>query len=376
MKNESWLEDSLKILREQHLEREIHTRRSPARLDFSTNDYLALSRHPAVTAAAAKALCDFGSGSTASRLVSGSLPIHDELEQQIAAHKGYPSALIFGSGYLANIGVLPTLVGRGDDVFADRLIHASLVDAIQLSRARLRRFHHNDIGHLAELLARCPATGKRLVITESVFSMDGDLAPLPEIAAIAEHYEAMLMVDEAHALGVFGPSGAGLVAQHKLQSKVHVVMSTLSKAIGSYGATVACSDKLRSLLVHRARSLIYSTAPAPATIGAALGALEVMRTQPDMGRELLARADRLRTRLNELGFDTRPSASQIIPIRIGENEVALAFAERLRARGLRAIAIRPPTVPPGTARIRLSVTLAHAEADIDEAANTIKACRA
>jgi 8-amino-7-oxononanoate synthase len=339
-------------------------------LNFSSNDYLDLAHHPAVTAAARVALNDYGAGSTASRLVTGTLPPHEELERQLASHKGYPAALLFGSGYLTNAGAITSLLGRGDTLYADRLAHASILDAGNLSRARVRRFRHNDPDHLDELLGR-HRSGRALVATESVFSMDGDLAPLPALVDVAASHGAALLVDEAHATGVFGPGGAGCLAEHGLQERVEVAVGTLGKALGSYGGYTATSAWLRDWFVQRARSFIYSTALPPAAVGAALGALETMRERPLAGADLLGRAARFRDRLQSGGLDVMASASQIIPIQVGTNACALRLATRLREQAILAIAIRPPTVPEGTARLRLSVTLAHSEDDLAEAADRL-----
>lgn len=379
MNREEWIEEELSGLCEEHAER--RTRIYPSSggkivlngqdcLNFSCNDYLGLSKHPRVVAAAKRALDEYGAGSTASRLVTGTLPGDEELEHRLATFKGYPSALVFGSGFLTNIGVIPSLVGREDTVFADRLVHASIIDAITLSRARLARFHHNDVQHLEELLKKSTA-GRRLVVTESVFSMDGDLAPLPEIAAMALRYDALLMIDEAHATGVFGPSGSGLIRDHRLESSVNVSMGTLSKAMGSYGGFVACSPSMRELLVNRARALIYTTALPPSVIASSIAALDILQASPELGAELLKRAETFRKMLKAAGLDTLQSASQIIPIVVGDNAKALALAERLRAFGILAVAIRPPTVPQGSARLRLSVTLEHSGNDLARAAALI-----
>ena len=340
-------------------------------LNFSSNDYLGLSHHPTVIDTSRRALESFGSGAAASRLVTGNLPLHEELEARLAFFKGYPQALLFGSGFLANTGIVPSVAGKDDHVFADKLVHASLIDAIVLSRATLHRFHHNDPEHLAELLNKTAGPGRRLVITESVFSMDGDLAPLREIARIAADHEAMLLVDEAHATGVFGPGGSGLVRELGLESAVNLSMATLSKAMGGYGGFVACSEKMKTLLVNRARSFIYSTALPPAVLGAALGALDVLKEWPDLGAQLLKRASDFRTRLRAAGLNTMDSESQIIPVLVGDNAKALSLSKRLRDDGLMAVAIRPPTVPAGSARIRLSITMMHSNEDLEQAAEII-----
>ncbi len=342
-------------------------------LNFSSNDYLGLARQAEVVASARSALDSYGAGATSSRLVAGTLDLHARLEARLAAHKGYPAALVFGSGFLTNLGVIAALAGRDDVVFADRLVHASVVDAVRLAGATLQRFRHNDPEHLRQLLRRQAGRGRRLVVTESVFSMDGDLAPLPALAAIAVEHGAMLMVDEAHATGVFGPGGGGCVAAAGLTAAVNLAMGTLSKALGGYGGFVACSELLSRWLVNRARAFIYTTGLPPASVGAALGALQVLERQPGLGAELLRRAEVFRLRLQAFGLDTGQSASQIVPVLVGDNQRALAVAERLRRQGILVVAIRPPTVPAGTARLRLSVSLAHTSADLEQAAEAIAA---
>ncbi len=341
-------------------------------LNFSSNDYLDLARHPHVVDRAREALGQYGVGATASRLVTGTLPIHEELEARLAASKGYDAALVFGSGYMANAGTIPVLAGRDDTVFADKLVHASMIDACRLSGARLVRFAHNDPEALRQRLEQHQGSGgRKLVITESVFSMDGDLAPLPEMARLSAEHGAMLMVDEAHATGTFGPHGAGLVREHGLEGLVMVSMGTLSKAMAGYGGFVACSSTLRKLLVQSARAFIYTTAPPPAVVGAALGALDVLEASPNLGNILQANADHFRNLLNKAGIDTLQSRSQIVPVVIGDNNQAVAASRKLREQGIIAAAIRPPTVPPGTARLRLSITLAHLVDDLERAAAAI-----
>ncbi len=341
-------------------------------LNFSSNDYLDLAHHRHVMDCSREALDRYGIGSTASRLVTGTLPIHEELEARLAKEKGYPAALVFGSGYMANAGTIPVLVGRDDTVFADKLVHASMIDACKLSGAKLVRFAHNDVQALGKRLEQFPAAGSRqLIITESVFSMDGDIAPLKEIAALAEKHGAMLMVDEAHASGTFGPNGAGLIREHGLEDSVTVSMGTMSKAFAGYGGFVACSSTLRKLLVNSARAFIYTTAPPPAVIGAALGIMDVLEASPRLGAILQANADYFRSLLHAAELDTMQSASQIIPIAIGDNEKAVAVSKKLRDQGIIAAAIRPPTVPAGSARLRLSVTLAHHVDDLERAAKLI-----
>lgn len=330
---------------------------------LSGNDYLDLSRHPDVVVAARKALDEHGAGATASRLVCGSLALHSELERALAAKTGREAALIFGSGYMANCGAVTALVGRHDRVVADRLIHASILDAVRMSGAKLERFRHNEVGHLETLLARDPDR-RTLVITESVFSMDGDRAPVGDIAGVVRRFEpARLMVDEAHSAGIF-PSASG--------ADVDVLLGTLSKAYGSYGGYVCGDGVLREWLVNKARSVIYTTALPPSVVAGARVAVELARSADgSRGVELLARAARFREHLQSAGLDTGNSVSQIVPIMIGENKPCLAIAARLRGRGVHVVAIRPPTVPVGTARLRCSVSLAHSEAMLDEVAGMI-----
>ena len=382
MNNESWIAEVLGQLREDHLERVLNPYTECGGrihiggrefLNFSCNDYLGLARNPALAKASADAAASFGAGATASRLVTGTLTLHETLEHRLAAFKGYPAALLFGSGFLTNTGVIPSLVGRDDAVFADRFVHASILDAIALSRARLSRFQHNDPASLDSALSKYPPSGRRLVVTESVFSMDGDLAPLPDLARVARKHGAMFMVDEAHATGVFGPAGSGLVREHKLEQTVNISMGTMSKAFGGYGGFVACTRDMRNLLVNRARSFIYSTALPPAVLGAAIAALDLMEQNPGWGAELLRRADGFRKALAGAGLNTMQSASQIVPVLVGDNQKALSLSRRLRENGILCVAIRPPTVPPDTARLRFSVSLAHTEKDLEFAATQIVA---
>jgi len=276
MKNERWIADALRQLSEQDLQRQLPPETPPVprrtTVNFSSNDYLGLRRNPDVIRTAVAYLRRFGTSAGASRLLSGSLECHRELEELLAQFKGYPASLLFGSGYLANCGVVPALVGRGDVVVADRLVHASLVDSILLSGARLLRFRHNDPEHLDALLDK--SVGRRkLVVTESVFSMDGDVAPLKEVVSVAVRHGAMVFVDEAHATGIFGREGSGLVCAESLCESVNISMGTLSKALASYGGFVCCSSAMKDFLINRARTFIYSTALPPSAAGAAIAAL-------------------------------------------------------------------------------------------------------
>jgi len=340
-------------------------------LNFSSNDYLNLSSHPAVIAGSQRAASEYGCGSTASRLMTGNLDLHEELEKELAQLVGQPAGLLFGSGFLTNVGVITALVGRGDAIFADRLNHASLVDGARLSGATVHRYQHNDLDHLEKLLNDQTDHRRRVIVSDSLFSMDGDLADIPRLSALAKQSDCLLMVDEAHAIGIFGEGGGGLCRDLLPEGRPDVIVGTLGKALGCYGGFAACSETIRSLLINKARTFIYSTALPPPTVGSALAALEVIKQSPDLGSELLRRARLLRDLLAEEGFALGESESQIIPVMVGENERAQEFSEALKEEGLLAVAVRPPTVPEGTARLRLSVTLAHQEEDLEKAAGIL-----
>ena len=385
--DEDWIGPGLDALRAAHAFRAPRLAAAPGGrvrdpsgrelLNFCGNDYLALSRHPRVIARARAALEQDGAGATSARLVCGNHPIHAELERRLAAAKGYDACLLFGSGYLANLGALTALCGRHDRIFADRVAHACLLDGARLSGAELIRFRHNDAGHLEELLARhAGQPGRSLIVTESVFSMDGDVAPLAEIADLALRHGGLLLVDEAHATGTHGPGGAGLVAGLGLQPAVNLCMGTLSKALGSYGGFICCSTALRGHLVNHARTFLFATALPPSVVAAGLGALEVLADEPDRPVRLQNLATRLREALRADGWDTCGSTTQIVPILAGSNEEALRLAAGLEAAGIGAVAIRPPTVPVGAARVRLTVNLDHTEANLDTVVAALRGLRA
>jgi 8-amino-7-oxononanoate synthase len=343
-------------------------------LNLSSNNYLGLADHPAVKAAMASA-ADRGAGSTASRLVVGTDHEALELEARIAAFKGAEAALLFGTGYLANLGVLSALLSGEDAVFSDRLNHASIWDGIRLSGATLYRYDHADADHLESLLRDADGKGhaRRLIVTESVFSMDGDVAPLEEIAGLAERFGAALVVDEAHAGGVFGPHGEGFVHELGIEDRVDLSIGTFGKAFGVYGAYAAGSSTWIRYLVNRCRPFIFTTALPPPVIGGIGAALELVTQAHEPRRALAARAERFRDRVRGLGLDTRGSTTQIVPAVVGDNARALALARALEERGVLAVAIRPPTVPPGTARLRFSLTAAHGDRDVDAVLAAIEA---
>ncbi|HSC56522.1 MAG TPA: 8-amino-7-oxononanoate synthase [Nitrospira sp.] len=334
---------------------------------FASNDYLGLAGHPEVIAAAIQATTVYGAGSGAARLISGSLPPHREMEQALASFKETEAALTFGSGYLANIGAIPALISRGGLILADRLCHASLIDGCRLSQADVRIYRHNDVDHLASLLSKRRKGRRTLIVTDGVFSMDGDLAPLPDLVTIANKHEAELYVDDAHGTGVMGHHGRGTIEHFGLEDRIPLQMGTLGKALGSSGAYIAGPDQSIQYLVHRCRSFIFTTSPQPASAAAVIAALHILRREPERRRRLWENRDRLFSGLIRAGFTLARSASPIIPILIGQADMALRFSEQLLANGLFAPAIRPPTVPEQTSRIRVTVTSEHTIAQIDQA---------
>ena len=336
-----------------------------------SNNYLGLADHRRVKEAAAAAAERWGAGAGGSRLVSGTMTIHQRLEERLAAFKGSERALLFGSGYLANLGVLQALGTAGTLICSDELNHASIVDGCRLARARVEVYAHNDVEHLRWLMERAPETDA-VVVTDSVFSMDGDLAPLEELAKLTASRGARLVVDEAHATGCVGPGGRGAAAEAGLDGEEHVVIvGTLGKALGSYGAFVASSAPVRELLVNTARSFIFSTAPPPAALGGALAALELLEEEPERASQLQARARTLRDELAREGFDVAGSSTQIVPLIVGDASQAMAICEAALELGVFAQAIRPPTVPVGTSRLRLAVMASHTKEELREAARTL-----
>jgi 8-amino-7-oxononanoate synthase len=355
----------LRVLASAHGPRVVAEGRSV--LMLSSNNYLGLANHPALKHAAMAALERFGTGAGASRLVAGNLDPIDQLEHRLARFKHTEAALVFGSGYLANLGVMSALAGRGDWIFSDELNHASLIDGCRLSRAEIAVYRHRDLDHLKVLLENAPTAGRRLIVTDAVFSMDGDCAPLADIVELARRHRAAIVLDEAHAVGVLGPGGAGLAAQLGLTDEVDVMVGTLSKALGAYGAYVAGSRTLIEYLVNRARSFIFTTGLPPAMAAAAIAALDVIAAEPDRLERLADNARYLRDGLKTAGFDVPDGATPIIPVIVGASDTAIEFDARLLARDVHAVAIRPPTVAPGSARIRVTPIADHSRDDLDEA---------
>jgi len=335
-------------------------------LQFASNNYLGLANDPRVKEAARRAIQKWGWGAGASRLVAGHTEAHEALEADLAAFKHTEAALVFPTGYQTNLGVVGSLVGRGDLVLSDRENHASIYDAVKLSGARLVRYVHADAGDAARLLAKHrDDPGRRLIVTDTVFSMDGRLAPLRALALLAEREGAMLVLDEAHATGILGPTGAGLAEEVGLESGITASVGTLSKALGGIGGFVAASRAVCDLIVNHGRSFIYTTALPAAACEAARAALKIVRAEPDRRRRVLALAERLRGALREKGFESGRSETQIVPVLVGAPERALALAAALLERGIFSPAIRPPTVPPGTSRLRVSLTAEHTEEDVE-----------
>ena len=344
-------------------------------IDVCSNDYLGLSQHPQTKSRAAEWAVRYGAGAPSSRLVTGTRGITFAVEEKLAAFKGCEAALLIGSGFQANATVIPALASLGDTlIFSDALNHSSIVHGCRLAKARTIVFRHNDLNHLSELLlANTAHRGRRLIVTESVFSMDGDRCDLAALVALAEQHGAAVYVDEAHATGVIGPQGRGMVADLPSSiGKVDVVMGTLGKAFGAYGAYIVGSRALVDFLINRCAGFIYATALPPAVLGAVDAALELIPTMEADRARLSVNAKRMRSALHAAGLDTLQSSTQIIPAIIGTEAAALAAAQRLNATGILAIAIRPPTVPLGTSRLRFCLNSALTDADMDAILGAVK----
>jgi 8-amino-7-oxononanoate synthase len=337
-----------------------------------SNNYLGLADHPRVREAAADAAMRWGVGAGASRLVSGTMTIHRRLEERLADFEGAEACVLFGSGYLANIGVIGALAGAGDVIFSDELNHASIVDGCRLSRAEVVVYRHRDVEQLDWSLrrhGRRESASRRLIVTDSVFSMDGDLAPLEAIAELADVHDARVMVDEAHATGNLGPGGRGAVAEAGLEDEIDVVVGTLGKALGSYGAYACGRSEMVRYLINVARSLIYSTAPSPPAAAGALAALELLRERPHRVQRLRSNARVLRRALAREGFPVDDGEMQIVPLIVGEEQAATRLCQEALERGVFAQAIRPPTVAAGSSRLRLTAMASHTASELEMAAS-------
>jgi 8-amino-7-oxononanoate synthase len=337
-----------------------------------SNDYLGLANHPDVRGAAAEAAFRWGAGAGASRLISGNMTPHTRLEQRLAAFKGHEAALLFGSGYLANTGTIPALAPPGTVVLSDELNHASIIDGCRLARAETFVFRHRDVEHAAWALRRAGGRAS-LIATDGVFSMDGDVAPLEDLVRLARDHDCRLMVDEAHATGSIGPGGRGSVAAAGLVDEVDVVVGTLGKALGSYGAYVCAEGEVVEYLLNSARPFIFSTAPPPPSVAAAEAALGLLEADPARVGRLRGNALVLREALSGQGLSVGGSATQIVPIRIGAASQTMALSERALEGGVFAQGIRPPTVPDGSSRLRFTVMATHEEEELREAAGVVGA---
>lgn len=371
------IREQLADLRQQGLFRELKTLSSPQQpivvkegreyLLLASNSYLGISTHPELMAAAQQAIAQYGTGSGGSRLISGNCLLHEELERALADFKNTEAAIVFNTGYMANLGVISSLAGSGDVIFSDELNHASIIDGCKLSRAKVVVYRHCDLGHLEVLLAGTSTTGRKLIVTDGVFSMDGDLAPLPGIVNLAREYQAMVMVDDAHGTGVLGTNGRGTVEYFGLENQVDIQLGTLSKALASEGGFVAGSKELIQYLRNRARTFIYSTGLAPGVIAASLAALQVVDQEPWRRKTLSANANHLREGLAAMGYRVTPTCTPIIPVITGGTEPTIALASAIDEGGLFAPAIRPPTVPPETCRLRVTVMATHTTEQIIQA---------
>lgn len=377
-----WIDAELKRIKDKDLFRiltELQTGQSPEiKIDgknyilLSSNSYLGLSVDPRVKKAAQEAVEKYGTGSGGSRLVSGSTDLHRNLEERISKFKKTEAAILFSTGYLANVGTISSLVGPGDVIYSDELNHASIIDGCRLSKAEIKIYRHCDIDHLKQLLSKDNVKSRKLIVTDTVFSMDGDLVPLPGIVELAEKYDCMLMIDEAHATGVLGKRGSGATEYYGVEDRVHVVMGTLSKAVGSLGGYIAGSQKLIEFARNRVRSYIFDTSLPASSLGASLAAIDIIEFEPERREHLWRLIKKFKLGLEKIGLTVLPSYSAVIPVLIGDAKPALEFSLRLRENGVYTPAVRPPSVPPGKCRIRATLMAKHTEDHIERALNAFK----
>jgi len=377
--------DELAVIRESGLYRSLRLVESEqsgkVRLDgrevllLCSNNYLGLAEHPALKEASIRAVHDYGAGSGASRLVSGNMLLHEELERMLAVFKRCDEAVLFNCGYSANVGILSAVAGRGDTIYSDRLNHASIVDGALLSRAKLIRYPHNNVIVLEKLLEKHQGRGRQIIVTDGVFSMDGDIAPLAQLAELKKKFNALLMVDDAHGAGVLGFEGRGSAEACAVHGQVDIQMGTLGKSLGSFGAYATGSTEMIDLLRNRARSFIFSTSLPPAVLAASIAALNIV-SSPE-GSKLRQKLETNRSLfsglLNSAGFNTFKSSTQIIPVLVGEADKTMEFSRRLLEKGIFVQGIRPPTVPPGSSRLRCTVMASHSAEELEEAASAIVA---
>ena len=340
-------------------------------IQFSSNNYLGLASHPRLKEKVVKIVEQYGCGSGASRLVSGNLDLYEELEERLARLKNTPSALVFNSGYLANLGVIPSLMQEGDAIFSDELNHASIIDACRMSRAEIAIFRHRDADNLEDLIRKTKGR-KNLIVTDGVFSMEGDIAPLPDLVRIAERYSALLMVDDAHATGVLGERGSGSAEHFGLEGRVDIQMGTLSKALGGFGAYIAGDQELRDYLINTARSFIFTTALPPAVLASGIAALEVIEEEPGLRKRLWENVLLFKPRIQALGFQITNTETPIIPVIIGDPQLTLQMADMLLDEGIFIQAIRPPAVPEDTSRLRIALMANHSVDELELALHALE----
>ena len=334
-------------------------------LMFSSNNYLGLANHPGLKKASMDAALYYGTGSGGSRLISGSMEVHRTLEKELALFKGTDGALLFSSGYHANVGAVSALAGEGDLILSDEFNHASIVDGCRLSRGEVRVYKHGDMNSLKEILRRSSRFKQRLIVTDSVFSVDGDIAPLPDIVDLAENYSALVMVDDAHGTGVLGKKGKGAIEHFGLEGKVEIQMGTLGKALGSFGAYIAGSEDLIQYLVNKTRSLLYTTALPPSVCGSALAALKILGERPELVSQLRNNASYFRKGMRDLGYPISESGTPILPLILRDPFVTMNMARSLFDEGVYVQGIRPPTVPKGTSRLRITLMASHTREQLD-----------
>ncbi len=378
-------DDELKDLDNKHLRRRLKTVSSPidpvitlenqSVIQFASNNYLGLANHPTIKKAAIEAIQQYGVGSGASRLISGTQTPHLDLESALATFKGTEAALTFGTGYSTNIGIISALVGPQDRILADRLCHASLIDGCRVSQASLRVFHHNDTKHLTQLLSKKSEHQKTLILTEGVFSMDGDIAPLPELVRLASEFSATLLVDDAHGTGVMGANGRGTIEHSGIDPHALIQIGTFSKALGTIGGYVVGSSSLIDYLLNTCRSFIYTTAPPPSMAAAAQAAITMVQSAPNRRERLWKNRDHLFKGLKAMGLQLAQTQSPILPIILNDPQQALAMSTKLLEHGIYVPAIRPPTVPKNTSRLRMTITSEHTHEHIETALHAIEAVK-
>lgn len=334
-------------------------------VQLSANNYLGFANHPRLKAAAKEAVEKYGSGSGASRLVCGNLELNGKLEGKIAKLKKKECALLFSTGYMANIGIITSLMNKEDVIFSDELNHASIIDGCKMSRAETRVYPHNDMDALERLLKETRHCTHRLIVTDGIFSMEGDISPLPDLVSLAEKYECMVMVDDAHATGVLGTNGGGTGEHFALEDKIDIAMGTLGKALGGFGAFVAGSHGLREFLINRARPFIFTTGLPPAVIASGIAALELLEEEPEIKMRLWENVGFFKKRVEELGFNTLRSETQIIPVLVGDTSLTMRMGEMLLNEGVFVQGIRPPTVPQGSSRLRITIMATHTQSELE-----------